>query len=141
VAQEAEPIVTMVPSTATLIADVMIASSDVGYTKGGDEVQLKVDAFPYQRHGLLTGRLKSIGQDSVGTGSNPNAPQAGPSSTGVYHRSRIELTDASLRYQPSGTQLIPGMTVTAEIKVGSRSVISYFIYPIIRGLGESIREP
>jgi len=38
-------------------------------------------------------------------------------------------------------RLLAGMTVTAEIKVGRRTVISYFLYPLIRGLDESIREP
>jgi HlyD family secretion protein len=33
------------------------------------------------------------------------------------------------------------MTVTAEIKVGRRTVISYFLYPLLRGLDDSIREP
>jgi HlyD family secretion protein len=37
-------------------------------------------------------------------------------------------------------QLIPGMAITAELKVGRRSVISYFLYPLLRGLDESIRE-
>ena len=141
VAQEAEAVVTMVPASATLIADVMIGSADVGYTMPGDEVQIKVDAFPYQRHGLLVGKLKSVGQESMGSNGAPGAPPAGPSSTGAYHRSRVELTQTALRNQPDGSHLIPGMTVTAEIKVGSRAVISYFIYPLLRGLSESIREP
>jgi hypothetical protein len=33
------------------------------------------------------------------------------------------------------------MTMTAEVKVGVRSIISYFLYPITRGFDESIREP
>jgi HlyD family secretion protein len=33
------------------------------------------------------------------------------------------------------------MKVRAEIKVGHRSVISYFLYPIIRAFDESLREP
>jgi HlyD family secretion protein len=37
--------------------------------------------------------------------------------------------------------MIPGMAVTAEMKAGRRSVISYFLYPLLRGLDESIREP
>jgi HlyD family secretion protein len=37
-------------------------------------------------------------------------------------------------------QLIPGMGLTAELKVGRRRVISYFLYPLLRGLDESIRE-
>src|SRR5262249_57687395 len=50
VLQEAEPLVTLVPTSAALIAEVMINSADVGYTKLGDEVAIKVDSFPYPRH-------------------------------------------------------------------------------------------
>ena len=34
-----------------------------------------------------------------------------------------------------------GMTLVAEIKVGSRSVLEFFLEPLIRGLVESLREP
>lgn len=142
VLREAEPLVTMVPTSAPLIAEVMIDSADVGYTKLGDEVAIKVDAFPYQRHGLLEGRLRAIGEDSVSTLSPgtvtpaPNLPIPG-----VVHRSQVALDDGRLHALPEGTRLIPGMTLTAEIKVGSRSVISYFLYPLMRAVNESIREP
>jgi HlyD family secretion protein len=142
VLQEAEPLVTMVPTSAALIAEVMINSSDVGYTKLGDEVAIKVDAFPYQRHGLLEGRLRAVGEDSISTtamsvtGASSALPIAG-----VVHRSQVALNGTELRDLPAGTRLIPGMTLTAEIKVGSRSVISYFLYPLMRGMNESIREP
>jgi hemolysin D len=33
------------------------------------------------------------------------------------------------------------MSLMAEIKVGSRSVISYFLNPLLRGFREAIREP
>jgi HlyD family secretion protein len=33
------------------------------------------------------------------------------------------------------------MTVTAEIAVGKRSVISYLLWPLTKALDESIREP
>jgi HlyD family secretion protein len=145
VLQAAEPLITLVPTNAVLIADVMIASNDVGYTKPGDEVVIKVDAFPYQRHGFLNGRLRAIGEDSSGpsgsaTGSGPAGAAGGPPS-GAFHRSQVALTDTKLQALQPGSHLIPGMTVTAEIKVGSRSIISYFLYPIMRGLDESIREP
>ena len=38
-------------------------------------------------------------------------------------------------------RLLPGMAVTAELKVGQRRVISYFLYPILKGLDTAIREP
>jgi hemolysin D len=142
VLQEAEPLVTMVPTGTALIAEVMINSADVGYTKLGDEVAIKVDAFPYQRHGLLQGRLRAVGEDSIST----NAPAAMAATSalpipGVVHRSQVALSGTELHDLPAGTRLIPGMTLTAEIKVGSRSVISYFLYPLMRGFDESIREP
>jgi hemolysin D len=141
VMQGAEPLVTLVPTTAALIAEVMISSADVGYTKLGDDVAVKVDAFPYQRHGLLSGRLRSIGEDSSSPYGTLAIASSGSSNGGVFHRSQVVLTDIKLRALPEGTHLIPGMTLTAEIKVGARSVISYFLYPMLRGFSESIREP
>ena len=126
----AEPLVTLVPSDAALIAEVSISSADVGYTKAGDAVALKVDAFPYQRHGLLSGRLRSIGADSFAQNG-----------AGVMHRGLVEVTGDELKGMPEGARLIPGMSVTAEIKVGTRSVISYLVYPLTRGISESVREP
>ncbi len=132
VLHEAEPLVTLVPADAKLIADIAIGSADVGYARLGDRVVVKVDAFPYQRHGALSGRLRSIGEESVA------AATGGPP---MYHHSQVELDSTRLHDLAEGAQVIPGMTVTAEIEVGSRSVISYFLYPILRGLHESLREP
>jgi HlyD family secretion protein len=53
----------------------------------------------------------------------------------------VDVADKRLHALPETFQMIPGMTVTAEMKVGHRSVISYFLYPLLRGLDESIREP
>ncbi|MDX2202994.1 MAG: HlyD family type I secretion periplasmic adaptor subunit [Hyphomicrobiaceae bacterium] len=145
VLREAEPLMSIMPSGATLIAEILISSADIGYAKIGDEVLLKVDAFPFQKHGMLKGRLISIGEESftpggaqgIGDGSAPTLRQP----TGVFHRARVEIVDLHLDNLPKGVRLLAGMTVAGEIKVGTRSVMSYFLYPITRGLRESIREP
>jgi HlyD family secretion protein len=137
----AEALITIVPTDSPMIADVMINSADVGLAKPGDEVMIKVDAFPFTQHGLLKGRLRSIGEDS----SSPNGAGADMSSvgqgSGVFHRSEVQLTDTALAGLAPGAHLFPGMSLSAEIKVGSRSVIAYFIDPILRGFHDSIREP
>ncbi|WP_161993555.1 HlyD family type I secretion periplasmic adaptor subunit [Muricoccus nepalensis] len=130
----AEPLVTMISSGAAMVAEIAIGSGDVGYAKPGDEVQVKVDAFPYQRHGLLTGRLRAIVADSM-------PASGGNAGSTAYHRGVVELGTTTLQSMPEGTRLIPGMTLAAEIKVGTRSVISYLLYPITRGMRESLREP
>jgi len=40
-----------------------------------------------------------------------------------------------------GTRLLPGMTLSAEIVVGKRSVLSYLAWPLTKGLSEAVREP
>jgi HlyD family secretion protein len=121
----------------------MITSADIGYTKIGNEVKVKVDAFPYQRHGLVEGRLASVSEASFAPGqSSASGESAGPPSLGgAYHRARIELVNRDLTRLPEGARLMPGMTVAADVKVGSRTVLSYFLNPITRGLDESLREP
>ena len=41
----------------------------------------------------------------------------------------------------AGAHLLPGMTLTAEIVVGKRSVMSYLLWPLTKAVDESIREP
>ena len=42
---------------------------------------------------------------------------------------------------PPGFRLVPGMTVTADIKIGKRKLITYFTDPILRSTSSSLREP
>jgi len=146
VMNQAEPLITIIRADAPLVAEVMISSGDIGYLKIGDDAVLKVDAFPYQRHGLMKGRLLTLSEESFSAGASSGrenglqAPSYGGGG-GAYHRGTVELVDTTLEGMPGGARIIPGMTLSAEIKVGSRSVLSYFLNPITRGLGESIREP
>ncbi|MGE3332028.1 MAG: HlyD family type I secretion periplasmic adaptor subunit [Rhodospirillaceae bacterium] len=143
--REGEPLITIVPSNSKMIGEIMVNSKDVGYAKPGDHVVIKVDSFSYQRHGMLEGKLVSVSEESYigGAVSNSNAvvPPATSDASGAFHKGFVELTKTELEDLPEGARLIPGMTMSAEIKVGSRSVLGYFLNPITRGLSESIREP
>ncbi len=131
VLREAEALVTLVPAGAPMIAEVALRSADIGYARPGDPVVVKVDAFPYQRHGVLRGRLRAIAQDS--------APVEGTAAG--MHRAQVALDAPALTGLPPGTAPMPGMTVQAEAKVGTRSLLSYLLFPLLRGLQEGLREP
>lgn len=145
VIRAAEPLVTIVPNNVKLVGDIVIASRDVGYTHPGQDVVIKVDAFPYQRNGLLDGKLLWISEDSTQTNAALGMDAAdsvrGASEGSAVHRGRIILTSTKLVNMPPGAHLFPGMTMTAEIKIDRRSVLGFFLTPITRGLEESIREP
>ncbi|MBF0182972.1 MAG: HlyD family type I secretion periplasmic adaptor subunit [Magnetococcales bacterium] len=144
----AELLITIVPADAIFVAEITIPSRDIGYVKVGDKVVIKIDAFPYQRHGMLEGRLRFISQESYGGGNeSPNSKEAmigskdNKGATGAMHIGRVELMSTKLYNLPEGIRLIRGMTLNAEIKVGYRSIAAYILNPITRSFNESLREP
>ncbi len=134
VIQTAEPLLTLVPTGGELVAEVMIPAMDIARIRRGDEVIVKLDAFPFQRHGTLEGRVETISEDAF---KQEGQQGGGPS---VY-RAKVRLVTTQLEEVTTGFRLLPGMDVSAEIKIGSRRIVSYLIYPVIRASGESLREP
>ncbi len=132
VVSQGDALVTLVPVTDTLEIEAKVPASDVGFLTQGQDVRVKFHAFPFQKHGTAEGRLKWVSEDVFTDPENPQAP---------YYRTRIELTKTDLRNTPSSFRLMPGMTVTAEIEVGDRSILSYLLYPITGALDEAMSEP
>ncbi|MEO8240881.1 MAG: HlyD family type I secretion periplasmic adaptor subunit [bacterium] len=127
---EGEAVVVLVPTDVALIAEIGIRSSEAGSIATGDMVTVKIDAFAWRRHGALQGRLQDVSHGSF-------TPEG---STTTLHSGRVTLTGV-LRDLPPGAALLPGMTLTAEIKTGTRTILDYFLDPMMRGLSESLREP
>ena len=142
VAKEAEPLITLVPLDNKVEAEVDIDSADVARLRVGDKVRVKLDALPFQRHGTIDAVLRVITENSFQNDKNgaraaDNKPDGQPS----FFRARIALGSLELRDVPKDFRLIPGMTTTAEIQVGRRTIISYLLDPIVRLFDEGLREP
>lgn len=135
IVREAETFFTLVPLNAQLEAEVHIGSQDVGYLAMGLPVHLKLDAYPFQRHGMLDGTVRTISEDAFRR--DTTAASGGE----AYYVARITLSGTSLKNMLEGSRLLPGMTLAAEIVVGQRTVLSYLAWPLIKGLEESAREP
>lgn len=138
IVKQAEPFITLVPINSSIEAEVKIASRDIARIRTGDSVRVKLEAFPFQRHDTLPGEVRVISEDAFRAGDKDK--HLGNYSDGFY-RTRIKLLSRRLKHVPEGFRLMPGMSVKAEIKIGQRSIISYFLYPIIRLFDESLREP
>jgi HlyD family secretion protein len=135
VVQAAQQMFTLVPLGAALEAEVQIDALDIGYIKPGDVVHIKFDAFPFQKHSALDGRVRTISEDAFRRDSGA------PGALDAYYLSRIAYGDSKLKKMPDKARLLPGMTLSAEIVVGKRSVMSYLIWPLTKAMDESIREP
>lgn len=132
VVKDGEQLFVLVPVNARLEAEVEISPADVGELRVGDPVRIKVDAFPFQKHGVLEGKLMTVGADAL---SRPT--QGGDA---YYYVARVALEKTDLKLLPPSSRIFPGMTIQGELVVGRRTVLSYFLYPIIRVLDESLRE-
>jgi HlyD family secretion protein len=146
VAKEAEPLITLVPRSNRIEAEVDVDSADVARLRVGDSVRVKLDALPFQRHGTISGTVRVITENSFQPDKNAaqtTGPQTGkdPDGKPAFFRARITLGPITLQDVPRDFRLIPGMTSTAEILVGKRTIISYLLDPVIRVFDESLREP
>lgn len=138
VVREAEPMFTLLPEHVPLRAEVNVDGKDVAQVAVGQPVRIKLDAYPFQKFGTLPGEVRVVSRDSFAPDPKSEARR---NSMPSFYRVLVDVREADRSPHPERLHLIPGMTVTAEMKVGDRSVISYFLYPILRGLDESIREP
>ncbi len=136
VADEAEALVTLVPLDAPLEVDVEIRPGDIGYVRTGQTARIKLATLPFQKHGTLDATVLAVSEDAF-----LKQTAAGEQS---FYRARLKLPAeplATLRNLPKGFAIMPGMTVMAEINIGDRRIIEYFLYPVLAGFDQSLREP
>jgi HlyD family type I secretion membrane fusion protein len=127
---------TLVPVDVPLEVEMHIASEDVGFVEKGQTVRIKFDAYSYVRHGMATGTVKNLSE-----GSFTLDPDVGNTPVPAYFKARIALNDVKLHDVPADFRLIPGMTISADIIAGHRTILSYLVEGTLRTGSEAMREP
>ena len=145
VMQSGEPLITMVPADAPLEIEANISGRDNGFVHMTDPVAIKFDTFPFTQYGLAYGKVRTISADSF-TAADEQRTRSGavplnPSSSEPYFRARITIENVALHDVPVGFRLAPGMPVTADIKVGKRTVLDYILGKVLPVAAEGMREP
>lgn len=133
--QNADPLFTLVPLDAPVEAEIHVLARDIGFIKVGDNVKLKLDAYQFMRHGTAKGVIKTVSEGSF-TKDDNNQPVKEP-----YFKVRIAITEVKLRNVPEDFRIIPGMTLTGDILVGKRTILSYLVEGALRTGSEAMREP
>jgi HlyD family type I secretion membrane fusion protein len=124
-----KPLMVIVPAKGQLVAEVKMLNKDVGFVRTGQDVAVKVAAFPFTRFGVVSGRVETISTDAI-----PDEK------LGLVYVARVAL-DRTWRTRDGGEiSLIPGMEVTADIRTGRRSIASYLISPLQATAAEAGRE-
>ena len=125
----AQPLMVIVPREDNLEIDAMISNKDIGFVRAGQDVVIKIEAFPYTRYGYITGKVKTISFDAI------QDEKLGPVFATTITMDRNQLT-----VDGKQINLMAGMAVSAEIKTGKRSVMDYLLSPLKTTIDESMRE-
>ena len=129
VVETAKPIMNLVPEDYKLEAEVQILNKDIGFVRPEQDVEIKIDSFPFTKYGTIKGKVRNISGDAIQD-----------EKLGLVFNARLTLLDNKIKADGQIIQLKPGMSVTAEIKTGKRRVIEYLLSPVMKYLNESLKE-
>lgn len=137
----AVPLLTIVPGNAALQAHLFVPSRGIGFLKPGQKVQLRFQAFPYQKFGFQEGTVVAVSRSATspsdlpphlsGTTATPINGTAEP----VY-RVTVDLPRQSVQAYGSATPLQAGMRVDADIFIESRRLIEWVFDPLFTITGK-----
>lgn len=131
-------LITLVPDGEPLVAEVLVRNEDVGFVHTGQEAKVKLVAYPFQKYGMLDGRVSHIGPDAESV--RPADEQSGEETEGPQFKALLRLRDQELVTENSRFRLSAGMQIVAEMKQGSRSVMEYLLSPVQKAWHEAGRE-
>jgi hemolysin D len=138
VAQPGTILMTLVPVDELLLAEVWLSNEDVGFVRSGQPVKLKLAAFQFQKYGILDTRIEQIVADAADR--QEGGGEQGERSTPLAYRTSIVLDKQIFKANDTTYRLASGMQVSAEIKLGERTVLEYLLSPVTKAFHEAARE-
>jgi HlyD family secretion protein/adhesin transport system membrane fusion protein len=129
VVQPGGPVCDVVPVDRDLKVDGRVSTRDVGHLKPGQRVKVKVGTYDFARYGAVWGTLEKVSASSFL--DEKGAP---------YFKAYIALEHDYVGQVPGRYGISPGMTVSAEIITGNKTLFQYMLKPVFTQVQESFHE-
>ena len=126
------PLVTIVPADSTLQATMYVPSRALGFLRVGQSVAVKLDSFPYQKYGVLEGRLDAISATPIARSeayTGTRLATAADANEPLY-TATVQLTDQAMRVGTQSLTLQPGMQLEADIRLDTRRLYEWLLEPL-----------
>jgi membrane fusion protein len=115
------------PVASKLEAELLAPSRAAGFIEPGQEVQLQLHAFPYQRFGVVPGAVKTVSTTVLG----PNEISIpGLSIQEPVFRVHVTLSRAAIDAYGKSYPLQPGMLLNADIVFDRRTLLQWLFDPL-----------
>ena len=124
--QAGQPIMTLLPKSSKLQAQLLVPSSAVGLIKGGDEVILRYRAFPYQKYGHQKGTVAEVAKSALTPRELAGVVGEAPTQEAFY-RVIVKLEDQAINAFGRQHVLRAGMDVDAQIVGERQSLLSWLL--------------
>lgn len=137
-----QALLVVVPSSGPIEVNALVLNKDIGFVVPGQDVVVKVDAFPFTRYGMLEGKVVSVSRDAIDSkeassdtvtasrGQSVDPVSGTPATQNLVFPVTVQLDRSTMEADGKVVPLTAGMTVSAEIRTGSRRVIDYVLAPI-----------
>ncbi|MBR6627128.1 MAG: HlyD family efflux transporter periplasmic adaptor subunit [Lachnospiraceae bacterium] len=124
----AQTVATIVPDDSQMIVEVDIKNQDIGYIQNGQEVVIKLDTFDFQEYGKVKGNVAYISPDAVWVDNY-----------GWIYKAKIAINKDVFQEKNPDAEIGVGMQCTAEVKIGERRIIDFFLAPIVEHFDGSLK--
>jgi HlyD family secretion protein len=119
VVQPGQTIAEIAPQNAPLVLSASLPNQEAGFVKTGMPVQVKLDAYPYQDYGVVTGKVVSI------------SPDAKPDERlGAVYRVEVALQRNYVSANHQTVRFKAGETAAADIIIRRRRIADILLDPI-----------
>ncbi|HKR16883.1 MAG TPA: HlyD family type I secretion periplasmic adaptor subunit [Novosphingobium sp.] len=129
VVEPARTLMVIVPARGGIELEAHVLNKDAGFVREGQDAVVKLDAFPFTRYGTIPAKVVSLSRDAV-----PD-PKLGPT-----YVARVRLSRASLIVDGKPVALGSGLNAVADIRTGSRRIISWLLSPVQTTVAQAARE-
>lgn len=132
VVSDGQGLMMIVPDDVPLEFEVYADNKDIGFIKQGQEAEVKIDTFNFQKFGVVKAQVDEISADAVDDVRDVEKNKK--------YRLTLQITDDNINIFGQKADLTPGMSVNAEIKIREKRIIDFFMDPFRRYTSESLRE-
>lgn len=127
--QAGQQLLSVLPVSSVLQAELLLPSRAVGFVRPGDAVQLRYQAFPYQKFGHHRGLVRQVSRNALAP-AQARALLGGLAIDEPFYRVTVELTSQFVAAYGREEPLKPGMLLEADIVGDRRSLIEWLFEPL-----------
>jgi hemolysin D len=125
----AQELLKIVPNDQVLEIEAGLPNKDIGFVRTGQIAEIKIDSFPFTKYGVIDGEIIDISADAIED-----------EKLGLLFPLKASMKVEKINVDGKWVKLKPGMSVTVEIKTGTRRLMEFLLAPLMRGVSEGARE-